>query len=205
MPGRDRPRRIAFWALIAVSGLMAAVGVFVVVVNLLITRKASPFIVSKTAAAPSALVAIVLGTSVHSDGTPSHMLADRLDTALLLYRERKVTTLLVSAVDRPGDDEVTVMRRYLATRGVPANDLLADPEGFDTHTTMLRAQRVLHVDSALIPTQRFHLARSVYLARSLGINAVGVPADIQPYSTTGFAVREWAARVKAFLQVGVVK
>ena len=205
MPGRDRLRRIAFWTLIAVSGFMVTVVLFVVVVNLLIIHKARPFIVSGTAAAPSAPVAIVLGTSVHSDGTPSAMLADRLDTALLLYRERKVTTVLVSAVERPGDEEVTVMRRYLVTRGVPAGDLLADPQGVNTHATMLRARRVFHVEGALIPTQRFHLARSVYLARSLGINAVGVPADIQPYSTTGFAVREWAARVKAFLQVGVIK
>ncbi len=184
---------------------MASVGVFVVVVNLLIIRKASPFIVSGTEAAPSALAAIVLGTSVHSDGTPSAMLADRLDTALQLYRESKVATLLLSAVERPGDEEVTVMRRYLVTRGVPANDLFADPQGFDTHATMLRARRVFHVEGALIPTQRFHLARSVYLARSVGISAVGVPADIQPYSTTGFVVREWAARVKAFLQMGVIK
>ena len=93
------------------------------------------------------------------------------------------------------------MQRYLTQRGVPATDLLTDPRGFDTHASMLRARTVFHIKSALIPTQRFHLARSVYLARSLGIQAVGVPADIRPYSTTGLSVREWAARVKAFLEV----
>ena len=93
------------------------------------------------------------------------------------------------------------MRRYLLERGVPAADLLTDPQGFDTHASMVNAQKVFHIKSALIPTQRFHLTRAVYLARSLGIQATGVPADIRPYSTTGVTVREWAARVKAFLEV----
>ena len=192
---------MASWGLIAVCGLLVAAALFVVAVNLLIIHKASPFIVRGTGAAPSAPVAIVLGASIYADGTPSPMLADRLDTALLLYREGKVKTLLLSAVERPGDEEIAVMRRYVLDRGVPGADLLTDPQGFDTHASMLRAQTVFHIKSALIPTQRFHLARSIYLARSLGIQAVGVPADIRPYSTTGVTVREWAARVEAFLEV----
>jgi SanA protein len=180
---------------------MVAAVIFVVAVNLAIIHKASPFIVRKPEAAPAAPVAIVLGASVHADGTPSPMLADRLDTALLLYQQGKVKTLLLSAVERPGDEEVAVMRRYLVERAVPDTDLLTDPQGFDTHASMLRAQTVFHIESALIPSQPFHLARAVYLAHSLGISAVGVPADIRPYSTTGLSVREWGARVKAFLQV----
>ena len=201
MPGTARLRRMALWTLIAVCGLMVAAALFVVAVNLLIIHKASPFIVRGPGAAPSASVAIVLGASVHADGTPSPMLADRLDTALLLHQQGKVGTLFLSAVNRPGDDEIAVMRRYLVERGVPATDLLTDPEGFDTHASMLRALKVFHIKSALIPTQRFHLARAVYLAHSLGIQAIGVPADIRPYSTTGPSLREWAARVKAFFQI----
>lgn len=202
MAGRARRlRRITFWTLITVSGLIVAVALFALAVNLLILHDARPFIVRTPRAAPSAAVAIVLGASIYANGTPSPMLADRLDTALLLYREGKVKTLLLSAVERPGDEEIGVMRRYLTQRGVPATALLTDPQGFDTHASMLRAQKVFHIKSALIPTQGFHLARSVYLARSLGIQAIGVPADIRPYSTIGVSVREWAARVEAFLEV----
>ena len=199
--GTVRLRHMALWILLAMCGLLVAALLFVVAVNLFILHKASPFIVRGPGEAPSAPVAIVLGASIYASGTPSPMLADRLDTALLLYQEGKVKTLLLSAVERPGDEEIAVMQDYLLARGVPASDLLTDPEGVDTHASMLRAQKVFRVKSALIPTQRFHLARSVYLARSLGIQAIGVPADIRPYSTAGLTVREWGARVKAFLQV----
>ena len=194
---------MALWSLIALGGLLVAAVLFVVVVNLVIIHKASPFIVRGPGAAPSAPVAIVLGASIYADGTPSPMLADRLDTALLLYREGKVKTLLLSAVERPGDEEIAVMRRYLIERAVPDTDLLTDPQGFNTHASMVNAQKAFHIKSALIPTQRFHLTRAVYLARSLGIQATGVPADIRPYSTTGLSVREWGARVKAFLEVSI--
>ena len=84
---------------------------------------------------------------------------------------------------------------------MPAGDLLIDPKGIITNDSMVRAESVLRVTSALIPTQGFHLSRAVYLARSVGISAIGVPADIQRYSTIGPTVREWGARLKAFLIV----
>ena len=201
MARRSRTRRVAFWTLLAAFGLTVAAALFVVGVNLLILRDASPHIVKNPAAAPSAPVAIVLGAGIQADGTPSPMLADRLDTALLLYREGKVKSLLLSGNARPADDEVAVMLHYLVTRGVAAGDLRIDPQGFTTYDTMLRAQKVFHINGALIPTQHFHLSRAVFLARSLGISAIGVPADIQHYSTIDDTVREWGARVKAFLQV----
>jgi SanA protein len=66
---------------------------------------------------------------------------------------------------------------------------------------MLRASEVFHVKTALVPTQSFHLARAVYLARASGIKVTGVPAKFRSYRGTLATVREWAARVKAFLQV----
>ena len=201
MARRSRLRRVAFWTLMAAFGLIVAAALFVTAVNLLILHDASPHIVKDSRAAPSAAVAIVLGAGIQSDGTPSPMLADRLDTALLLYQKGKVKSLLLSGDGRQGDNEVAVMRSHLITRGVPAGDLLIDPKGFTTNDSMVRAETVFHITSALIPTQRFHLSRAVYLARSVGISAVGVPADIQHYSTIGPTVREWGARLKAFLIV----
>jgi vancomycin permeability regulator SanA len=185
----------------AAFALIVAAALFVMAVNLLIVHDASPYIVRDPGAAPSAPVAILLGAGIQSDGTPSPMLADRLDTALLLYREGKATSLLLSGDGRSGDNEVAAMRSYLTARGVPETDLLIDPKGFTTNDSMVRAKDIFHITSALIPTQRFHLSRAVYLARSQGISATGVPADIQHYSTIEPTVREWAARVKAFFIV----
>ena len=187
--------------MVGVAGLVAVAALFTLAINLLVIHDARPFIVSGPTAAPAAPVAIVLGDAFYSGGTPSPIMADRLDTALLLYRQGKVKTLLLSGDSRPGNDQVSLMLGYALAEGVPQKDILTDGAGYTTYHSMLRARRVFQVKSALIPTQGYHLARSVYLARSLGISAVGVPAEIRHYSTIGETVREWGARVKAFLQV----
>jgi len=93
--------------------------------------------------APHAQVALVLGALVNADGTPSQMLADRITTALRLYRAGKVDKLLVS-----GDhgttayDEPDTMKRALLAAGVPARDVFTDHAGFDTWDSMVRARKV---------------------------------------------------------------
>ena len=131
------------------------------------------------------------------------MLADRLDTAIDLYRAGKVRKVLLS-----GDhgsvsyDEVNAMGRYVISRGVPATDVFMDHAGFSTYDTMYRARAVFKVTDALVVTQRFHLGRAVYTADRLGVDAIGVPADRRSYLRTRWnTVREWAARTKAVVQV----
>jgi|GEM_PF-2944271 vancomycin permeability regulator SanA len=56
--------------------------------------------------------------------------------------------------------------------------------------------------AAVVVTQEFHLPRALYIARSLGLNAVGVSAD--KYRYTGveqYYAREIPARVKDFFCV----
>jgi SanA protein len=192
-------RRITIWTLLGLAGLVVAGGLFTVLVNVLVIRAARPFLLSSPAAATSAPVAIVPGASVKPDGTPTPMMRDRMDTAILLYQQGKVKALDLSGFP----NEVNFMTSYARAAGVPPSALLADPAGSDTYDTMANARNRFHVQQALICTQRFHLSRAVYLARSLGINATGVPTDIQPYphDLLGTTLREWGARVKAFLQV----
>jgi SanA protein len=98
------------------------------------------------------------------------------------------------------------MLRYALDQGVPEEDVFTDHAGFSTYDTMYRARDVFKVTSALVVTQGFHLARAVYTARSLGLDATGVQADIQPYANEWrFAVRDWLARAKAFFQLHVTK
>jgi SanA protein len=201
MVGRSRSRHVAFVTLMTILGLVVALALFIVSVNLVVLHDSGPYIVGTPQEAPTAPVAIVLGAGVESNGDPSPILRDRLDTALLLYLQHKAEKLLLSADNRPRDNEIAAMQDYLIAKGVSRSDLLIDPQGLTTEDSMLRAKNVFHVARALVPTQRFHLPRAVYLARSDGIVAFGVPADIQHYSTMMASVREWAARVKAFLSV----
>lgn len=154
---------------------------------------------------PTKPVAIVLGASVNPNGSPSDALRDRVLTAVDLYRAGKVGTLIMS-----GDDgafhvnEVAVMARTAQEAGVPANDIRTDGKGYRTYESCKRAVQELHINAALIVTQRFHLARALYLCRAFGMDAEGVIADRQPYVRIAmFWVRDLFASAKAFWDVRV--
>lgn len=145
---------------------------------------------------PRSEVAIVPGAYVFPDGTPSDMLADRLAAALALYRAGLVRRVLVSG----GPAEVAGMAAWLAQRGVV--DVLEDPAGLRTWATMQRAAARLGGVPAVVCTQRFHLPRSLFLARAAGLSAVGLVADARRYSGESYnASRESCARMRAVLDV----
>ena len=149
---------------------------------------------------PHTQVAIVPGAMVNPDGTMSTMLADRVHRAAELYRAGKVDRILVS-----GDhgswayDEPDTMRKALVSAGIPERDIFTDHAGFDTRATMVRASEVFEVESAIVVTQGFHMARSLYLAETVGIEIHGLTADRQDYGNQGTKsnLRELLSRVKA--------
>src|SRR5262249_40879151 len=64
--------------------------------------------------------ALVLGAGVDDEGRPSQVLEDRLEQALVLFREHEVDRLLVSGDHRTRSyDEPNAMRTWLEARGVP--------------------------------------------------------------------------------------
>ncbi|HEY4001277.1 MAG TPA: ElyC/SanA/YdcF family protein [Candidatus Xenobia bacterium] len=152
---------------------------------------------------PSTQVAIVPGAYVYPDGTLCGMLQDRVRIAVDLYRQRRVTRLLMSGDHGRTDyDEVNAMRRFAEKAGVPPQDIFMDHAGFNTHDTMARARQVFCVQSATVVTQSFHLARAVYLARAQGIDAYGVASDCYDYPHMSYyQCRDAAARCKAFLDI----
>jgi SanA protein len=129
------------------------------------------------------------------------MLADRVKAAEQLYRAGKVDKLLLSGDHSRVDyDEVGAMRKILLADGVPAQDIFTDHAGFDTWDSAQRARRVFDVRSAIVVTQRFHMARALYDARRAGLQVTGYDADLRSYGKVmaKLQLREAAARVKAF-------
>lgn len=147
---------------------------------------------------------IVLGAGVSGDDV-SQVLGDRLDTALLLYREGRAGKILLTGDHASKHyDEVAAMRKYLEARGVPSEALLLDGAGVDTFSSIARARMVYGVTRAIVVTQAFHLPRAVWLARALGIEADGAEADRRTYrGAAWFQVREIISRTKAWVDVGV--
>ena len=91
------------------------------------------------------------------------------------------------------------MKQYAVGRGVDPDDVFLDHAGFSTYESMYRARDVFEVKSAIVVTQKYHLYRSVYNARRLGIDAYGVAADKRVYGKPVYNfVRESLARCKDF-------
>lgn len=143
---------------------------------------------------------VVLGCLVRNDGSPSHMLEDRLKRGVSLYHDGAAPKLLMSGDHGREDyDEVDAMKRYAVEAGVPSADVFMDHAGFSTYETMYRAKAVFGAKKILIVTQEYHLYRALYAAKALGLEAYGVTADYRQYSgQTARDVREVFARVKDF-------
>ncbi len=154
--------------------------------------------------APQAPVALVFGAGLAPGGVPSAVLAQRLDTAMALWKAGRVQSVLVSGDNSDRfHDETHAMRRYLLERGLPEAALKGDDSGLSTYDSCVRAFTVFEVRRALLVTQRFHLPRALFIANSVGMEAWGVAADEGLPSTRRYAVREMFSRVLALAMVTV--
>ena len=146
-------------------------------------------------------IAIVFGAGLWRDGTPTPVLRDRVQTAANLYFDGKVEKLLMSGDNRFVDyNEPEAMRQYALSLGVPDEAMVLDYAGRRTYDTCYRARDIFRVDSAILVTQGFHLPRAIFLCNMLGVDGVGVPADIQYYreiSRTIWSFRETLATLGA--------
>ena len=142
---------------------------------------------------------LVLGAGVR-DGNPTPMLRDRLITGISLYKSGAASKIIMSGDHGREDyDEVNVMKSYAVENGVPDGDVFMDHAGFSTYDSVYRAKAVFEADSIIIVTQKYHLYRALYIAERLGVNAVGVSADLDDYSgQLKRDLREIAARDKDF-------
>jgi SanA protein len=197
-----RKKRVRMIVVIIAIAMALAV-LSVAGINLYVISKARGRIVSANDA-PARTVAILLGARVYQSGNMPAMTSDRIITAVDLYKRGLAQKLLISGDHgRERYDEVNAMRLYALKLGVPAEDIFLDHAGFSTYESMYRAREIFGIHQALIVTQQFHLPRAIYIAQELGIDAIGVPADITPYGSHRFyqSFRELFAKCKAVLQV----
>lgn len=143
---------------------------------------------------------LVLGCGVRPDGSPSDMLADRMEQGIALYQAGWTDKLLLSGDNgQENYNEVGVMRAYALERGVPEGDIVLDHAGFCTYDSVYRARDIFGAKRLVIVTQAYHLSRALYIAQALGLEAWGVGADLRPYrNQTVRELREVLARDKDF-------
>lgn len=152
---------------------------------------------------PESQAVMVLGSSVLRNGQMSDIFRDRATMALEVYNSGKARKILVSGDYQANDyDEVGTAKKFLLENGIPAEDIFLDYAGYDTYDSIYRAKYIFKVKTLIISTQSFHLPRALYLARGMGIEAVGITADLREYSLGMHnLLRENAARIKAFYEL----
>lgn len=129
----------------------------------------------------SADMAVVLGNRVNADGSLSPVLRGRVDRALALYQQGKVSRIMVSGgMGEQGNDpghypEGLAMKQYLVARGVPPDRIVEDDHGENTYLTakdLLPVADSLHVRSVIVVSSFYHITRSKYIIRKLGFREV---------------------------------
>lgn len=143
---------------------------------------------------------LILGAGVRN-GQPTPMLKDRLEEGIKLYKEKKAPKIIVSGDHSREDyDEVNIMKQYAIEQGVPSSDIFMDHAGFSTYESLYRARDIFQVKKVIIVTQDYHLYRSLYIAKALGIDAIGYSANPRTYSGQMMReAREIIARCKDFV------
>ena len=118
-------------------------------------------------------VGIVLGNTVNLDGQPSDRLQARLRKTAELYEKGYFPFIIVSGgMGKEGFDEAAVMRGVLIHDGVPAQNILLDPEGKTTYLTAKNSARIMQergMKSAFIVSQYSHLPRARLAFHHFGV------------------------------------
>lgn len=190
------------WAISAVLCLCLLCGAAALIINAHVKSSTKNMIVSPQDAADLEGVdcILVLGCLVRGDGSPSHMLEDRIKRGVQLYETGCAPKIIMSGDHgRETYDEVGTMKSEAVKAGIVSSDVFEDHAGFSTYESLYRAKAVFEAEKIIVVTQEYHLYRALYIAEQLGIEAYGVAADYRTYSgQSSRDVREVLARVKDF-------
>jgi SanA protein len=142
--------------------------------------------------------AIVLGAAIIDNKVPGNYLKNRLDDAITLYKNEKIKKILISGDNgEAAHDEISVMNNYLIKNGIPQDNIFGDYAGFDTYSSIERADKIFEIKNTIIISQGFHLARAIYIANQKGIKATGYSTK-QSFGKRRYFLREYFATIKSF-------
>ncbi|WP_068713961.1 SanA/YdcF family protein [Vibrio tritonius] len=148
-------------------------------------------------------VAVVLGTSKYLGKTLNDYYMNRINAAIKLFHEGKVSNFLLSGDNAHRSyNEPWTMKRDLLKAGIPESAIHLDYAGFRTLDSIVRAKRIFDTSHFLIITQGFHCERALYIAHYHDIQASCLAvAGPTHFSGMSVRVREVFARAKAFVDL----
>ena len=139
---------------------------------------------------------VVLGASVHADGTMSLVLEDRIRTACALVKSGKAEYLICSGGPGPGRiTEARAMRSFALRQGIAYSRILVDDHGLNTFETVSNLQQFIKakkLKTFMAVSHFYHLPRIKLTCESFGITVFTVPAEESrtPSALPYFILRE---------------
>ncbi len=121
-------------------------------------------------------VGVVLGNTVHRDGTLSRRLKARLDKSIELYHNNVFSRIIVSGgLGKEGYKEADVMRGYLLSKGIDDTSIIVDNDGNNTFMTAQFTAKYMaknNFRSVVAVSQYYHLFRTWLILKKNGIETV---------------------------------
>lgn len=147
---------------------------------------------------------IVLGARLYGD-IPSPSLKNRLDIAIDNLNEYPNTKVIVSGGQ--GEDEwipeAKAMRIYMIEKGIESERIIEETESGNTLENIrfslekIRSQDPSDNIDIIVVTNKYHVFRTKFIARRVGVEVRGLPAEIPPTVVVQSYLREYFAVLKS--------
>ena len=151
---------------------------------------------------------IILGCGIRKDGTPTPLLAGRIDRAVRFAKEQEELTgkspVFVTSGGQ-GPDEVTsesrAMKNYLLERGIPEKQILEEDRSTSTFENMQFSKKLIDAEDpkakVAYSTTNYHVFRSGLMARRVKMRALGIGSPTRWYFWPNASVREFVGLLTA--------
>ncbi|MCE1199126.1 MAG: YdcF family protein, partial [Marinilabiliales bacterium] len=172
--------------------------IFVLWINLEVTRIGKQYSFNSAASIPHNHCAIVLGTNKFiSAGKINLYYSYRIQSAVLLYKLKKVDYLIVSGDNRHKSyNEPVSMLNDLIEAGIPRERIILDYAGFRTLDSVIRCYMVFGQHRFTVISQPFHNHRAIFIGRKRGLEVIAYNAgDLNGRPSEKVILREIGARV----------
>jgi len=171
---------------------------FVLWINLEVTRTGKRYSYDSVGAIPHNHCAVVLGTNKFiATGKVNLYYTYRIQSAVQLFKSKKVDYIIVSGDNKYRSyNEPVSMFNDLAEAGIPRDRIVLDYAGFRTLDSVVRCFMIFGQHQFTVISQPFHNHRAIYIGRKRGLEVIAFNAGDQSGTPSiKVIIREIGARV----------
>jgi uncharacterized SAM-binding protein YcdF (DUF218 family) len=146
---------------------------------------------------------IVLGARVKGT-TPSLSLQYRIDAAAKYLKDNQTTIAIASGGKGDGEDisEAEAIKNGLIVQGIEEERIILEDKSTDTVENISFSMKLIpnYLKTGLVVSNDFHIYRAKLIAKDLGLQLAGLPADTPKIAIPKSYSREYLAITKYFIE-----